>query len=68
MRILVTATLDEWGIETLSRYGQVSYQGFGEKKRLLAGRKPKLGECEVRHSMELAPNETNSSSPVLERI
>ncbi len=39
MRILVTATLDEWGIETLSRYGQVSYEGFGEKKRLLAGRK-----------------------------
>jgi len=39
MRILVTATLDDWGIETLSRYGQVSYEGFGEKKRLLAGRK-----------------------------
>jgi autoinducer 2 (AI-2) kinase len=39
MRILVTATLDEGGIETLSRYGQVSYEGFGEKKRLLAGRK-----------------------------
>jgi phosphoglycerate dehydrogenase-like enzyme len=39
MRILVTATLDDWGIETLSRHGQVSYEGFGEKKRLLAGRK-----------------------------
>ncbi len=39
MNILVTATLDDWGIETLSRYGQVSYQGFGEEKRLLAGRK-----------------------------
>ncbi len=39
MRILVTATLDEWGIETLNRYGEVSYEGFGEKKRLLAGRK-----------------------------
>jgi phosphoglycerate dehydrogenase-like enzyme len=39
VRILVTATLDDWGIETLGRYGQVSYEGFGEKKRLLAGRK-----------------------------
>jgi phosphoglycerate dehydrogenase-like enzyme len=39
MRILVTASLDDWGIERLSRYGQVSYEGFGEKKQLLAGRK-----------------------------
>ncbi len=39
MRILVTATLDQWGIETLGRYGQVSYEGFGDKKRLLAGKK-----------------------------
>jgi phosphoglycerate dehydrogenase-like enzyme len=39
VRILVTATLDDWGVETLGRYGQVSYEGFGEKKRLLAGRK-----------------------------
>lgn len=39
MRILVTATLDDWGIETLGKYGKVSYEGFGEKKRLLAGRK-----------------------------
>lgn len=39
MRILVTATLDDRGIETLSRYGQVSAERFGEKKRLLAGRK-----------------------------
>lgn len=39
MRILVTATLDAWGIERLSGYGQVSNEGFGDKKRLLAGRK-----------------------------
>jgi len=39
MRILVTATLDDWGIETLSGYGQVSHEEFGEKKRLLAGRR-----------------------------
>jgi phosphoglycerate dehydrogenase-like enzyme len=39
VRILVTATLDDRGIETLSRYGQVSAERFGEKKRLLAGRK-----------------------------
>lgn len=39
MRILVTAALDEWGVERLSDYGQLSYEGFGEKKRLLAGRK-----------------------------
>jgi phosphoglycerate dehydrogenase-like enzyme len=39
LRILVTATLDHWGIESLGNYGQVSYEGFGEKKRLLAGRK-----------------------------
>jgi len=39
MRILVTATLDDWGIEYLGRYGEVSYQGFGDQKRLLAGRK-----------------------------
>jgi phosphoglycerate dehydrogenase-like enzyme len=39
VRILVTASLDEWGIDRLSRYGHLSYEGFGEKKRLLAGRK-----------------------------
>ena len=39
MRILVTATLDEWGVETLSHIGEVSYEGFSDKKRLLAGRK-----------------------------
>lgn len=39
MKILVTATLDDWGIERLGRYGEVSYQGFGDEKRLLAGRK-----------------------------
>jgi hypothetical protein len=39
MRILVTATLDEWGIERLSRLGELSYEGFADKKRLLAGRK-----------------------------
>jgi phosphoglycerate dehydrogenase-like enzyme len=39
MKILVTATLDDWGIERLGRYGEVSYQGFGDQKRLLAGRK-----------------------------
>ena len=39
MKILVTATLDDWGIQTLARYGQVAYEGFGDQKRLLAGRK-----------------------------
>jgi phosphoglycerate dehydrogenase-like enzyme len=39
MRILVTATLDEWGVERLSSFGEVSYEGFSDKKRLLAGRK-----------------------------
>lgn len=39
MKILVTATLDDWGIQRLGRYGQVCYEGFGEQKRLLAGRK-----------------------------
>jgi phosphoglycerate dehydrogenase-like enzyme len=39
MKILVTATLDDWGIERLGRYGEVDYQGFGDQKRLLAGRK-----------------------------
>ena len=39
MKILVTATLDEWGVDTLSHIGEVSYEGFGDKKRLLAGRK-----------------------------
>ncbi len=39
MRILVTATLDQWGLERLSRYGDVVYEGFSDKKRLLAGRK-----------------------------
>jgi len=40
MRILVTATLDEWGVDALSHIGEVSYEGFSDKKRLLAGRKP----------------------------
>jgi len=35
----VTATLDEWGLDALSHVGEVSYEGFGERKRLLAGRK-----------------------------
>ncbi len=39
MKILVTAALDDWGIQRLGRYGQVSYEGFGDQKRLLAGRK-----------------------------
>jgi phosphoglycerate dehydrogenase-like enzyme len=39
MRILVTADLDDWGLERLDLYGEVSYEGFAEKKRLLAGRK-----------------------------
>ncbi len=39
MRILVTATLDEWGVERLSSFGEVSYEGFSDKKRLLAGKK-----------------------------
>jgi phosphoglycerate dehydrogenase-like enzyme len=39
MRILVTATLDEGGVDALSEIGEVSYEGFGDKKRLLAGRK-----------------------------
>jgi phosphoglycerate dehydrogenase-like enzyme len=39
MKILVTATLDDWGVERLRRYGEVSYEGFGQQKRLLAGRK-----------------------------
>ncbi|MGB3904221.1 MAG: NAD(P)-dependent oxidoreductase, partial [Anaerolineae bacterium] len=39
MRILVTATLDEWGIERLGRFGELSYEAFADKKRLLAGRK-----------------------------
>jgi phosphoglycerate dehydrogenase-like enzyme len=39
MRILVTATLDQWGLERLSRYSDVVYEGFSDKKRLLAGRK-----------------------------
>jgi len=40
MRILVTATLDEWGVDALSHIGEVSYEGFSAKMRLLAGRKP----------------------------
>ena len=39
MKILVTATLDDWGLDTLRRFGDVSYEGFGDQKRLLAGRK-----------------------------
>ncbi len=39
MRILVTATLDQWGVERLERLGEVSYEGFADKKRLLAGKK-----------------------------
>lgn len=39
MRILVTATLDQWGVERLGRLGEVSYEGFADKKRLLAGKK-----------------------------
>jgi phosphoglycerate dehydrogenase-like enzyme len=39
MKILVTATLDQWGLDRLSEYGDVAYEGFGDKKRLLAGRK-----------------------------
>ncbi|TKJ31502.1 MAG: hypothetical protein CEE40_01575 [Chloroflexi bacterium B3_Chlor] len=39
VRILVTAALDEWGIERLGRFGELSYEGFADKKRLLAGRK-----------------------------
>jgi phosphoglycerate dehydrogenase-like enzyme len=39
MKILVTATLDQWGLERLSQYGDVVDEGFGDKKRLLAGRK-----------------------------
>jgi phosphoglycerate dehydrogenase-like enzyme len=39
MKILVTATLDQWGVDRLSQYGEVANEGFGDKKRLLAGRK-----------------------------
>src|SRR4030042_3795670 len=39
MKILVTATLDQWGVDRLSQYGEVADEGFGDKKRLLAGRK-----------------------------
>jgi phosphoglycerate dehydrogenase-like enzyme len=39
MRILVTAGLDDWGLDRLRLYGELSYEGFTEKKRLLAGRK-----------------------------
>ena len=39
MKILVTATLDQWGRDRLSQYGDVAYEGFSDKKRLLAGRK-----------------------------
>lgn len=39
MRILVTASLDEWGIERLGRFGELSHEAFADKKRLLAGRK-----------------------------
>jgi len=39
MRILATASLDDWGLERLRLYGELSYEGFAEKKRLLAGRK-----------------------------
>lgn len=39
MRILVTATLDHWGVERLGRLAEVSYEGFADKKRLLAGKK-----------------------------
>jgi phosphoglycerate dehydrogenase-like enzyme len=39
MKILVTATLNQWGLDRLSQYGDVAYEGFGDKKRLLAGRK-----------------------------
>ncbi len=35
----MTATLDDWGVERLGQYGEVSYEGFGARKRLLAGRK-----------------------------
>jgi phosphoglycerate dehydrogenase-like enzyme len=39
MKILVTATLDQWGLDRLSGHGDVAYEGFSDKKRLLAGRK-----------------------------
>jgi phosphoglycerate dehydrogenase-like enzyme len=39
VKILVTATLDPWGVDRLSRYGEVANEGFGDKKRLLAGSK-----------------------------
>lgn len=39
MRILVTANLDDWGLERLRGHGELVYEGFSDKKRLLAGRK-----------------------------
>jgi phosphoglycerate dehydrogenase-like enzyme len=39
MRILVTATLDDWGLDRLRGHGELVYEGFSDKKRLLAGRK-----------------------------
>jgi hypothetical protein len=39
MKILVTATLDQWGLDRLSEYGDVAYEGFSDQKRLLASRK-----------------------------
>lgn len=37
MRILVTARLDERGLDTLRRYGQVQYSSYGQKMQVLAG-------------------------------
>jgi hypothetical protein len=39
MKILITATLDEWGVDTLSHIGEVPYEGFADKKRLPPGGK-----------------------------
>ncbi len=39
MKILVTAQLDEEGLSTLRRYGDVEYAGYGDKMRVLAGSK-----------------------------
>jgi phosphoglycerate dehydrogenase-like enzyme len=39
MRILVTATLDDGGLDRLRGHGELVYEGFSDKKRLLAGRK-----------------------------
>ncbi|MBC7264429.1 MAG: 3-phosphoglycerate dehydrogenase [Chloroflexi bacterium] len=39
LNILITAQFDEEGLETLRRYGEVTYSCFGDESRVLAGQK-----------------------------